>query len=180
MTAQRVDQEAGAEISLQLLRLRLPRHLGFVYVLRQRENAVDELRFPGAERLLTDGQAVLAARGPRQLVDFNATRRSLLGPAWPSMLVLDVRRVSRALERPVGLWSGTTRGTVVDFDDLCWDAAASLGDAAWSERVRDPEGAHALYEYLWGERSDVPQPAQRRQLWTQMADDFVSHLKVLP
>ena len=95
------------------------------------------------------------------------------------MLVLDVQRVGRAVERPVARWSGEMSGTIVDFDDLCWDAAASIDDEKWAAQVRDPDGFHCLYDFLWGNSGQIPISRVRRVLWRDMVGRFLEHIDVL-
>lgn len=95
------------------------------------------------------------------------------------MLVLDVRAVGHRLARPPWRWTGTTRGSIVEFDDLVWDAAASCDDLDWAERVRDGAGFHALYDYVWGDADEPPRSPQRQALWGAMVAQLRDHMVVL-
>ncbi|CCH86157.1 conserved protein of unknown function [Modestobacter italicus] len=76
-------------------------------------------------------------------------------------------------------WTGTTRGAIVEFDDLVWDAAATCDDMDWAERVRDGAGFHALYDFVWGDANEPPPGAQRRALWGAMVAQLGDHLVVV-
>jgi hypothetical protein len=94
------------------------------------------------------------------------------------MLVLDVRAVGHRLARPPVRWTGTTRGTIVAFDDLLWDAAATCDDPAWAEMVRDPTGFHALYASVWGDADEPPSRRRRQALWRGMTEVLLDHVVV--
>lgn len=174
------DSANDAEPVLVRIRLRLPGDTGFFYVLQQSGGVVDERRFPGAEPLLTRAGRVVAAHSPSVLVSLNTSLARFDDPIWPRTPVLDVRRVNRAIERPIDTWSGRTRGTLADFDDLCWDAAASVGDTDWASQIKDDDGWHQLYNFVWGSTSTLPGPVERRRLWQQMSGAFRSHIEVVP
>lgn len=95
------------------------------------------------------------------------------------MKVLDVRAVGHRLARPPLRWTGTTRGTIVDFDDLVWDAAATCEDLDWAEQVRDGAGFHALYDFVWRNTSQPPPGARRQALWSAMVAQLRDHLVVV-
>jgi hypothetical protein len=71
------------------------------------------------------------------------------------------------------------RGTLVDVDDLLWDAAASLADGAAGDVIRDAEGFHAQYLYVWGDRPRPLPAAARINAWNGSLDWFVAHLVVV-
>lgn len=71
------------------------------------------------------------------------------------------------------------RGTLVEVDDLLWDAAASLGDTAAGEAVRDPGGFHAQYLYVWGDRPAPLQPGPRLAHWDTMVAWLLRRLDVV-
>lgn len=150
-----------------------------MYVLRQHGGTVDERRYPGAEPLLTRARRVVAARSPSALLALNRSLRSFEDAVWPTMPVLDIRRVGRAIERPIDTWSGQTRGTLGDFDDLCWDAAASVEDPDWASQIKDDDGWHQFYNFVWGSTTTLPGPVERRRRWQQMSDAFRSHIEVV-
>lgn len=164
---------------LRVIRLRLPGLTKPLYVLRQHGPYVDGDRYPGGERLLAEDGRVVAAGSPSRLIAANVGEGALTGPVQFGMLVLDVRAVGHRLARPPGRWTGTTRGTIVDFDDLVWDAAASCDDMDWAERVRDGAGFHALYDFVWGNADNPPSGAQRQALWRGMVAQFRDHLVVV-
>jgi hypothetical protein len=60
-----------------------------------------------------------------------------------------------------------------------WDAAASLDDQAAGSALRDPDGFHAQYLYLWGDRAE-PLPASLRvRFWDERVRWLVAQLQVV-
>lgn len=167
------------EPCLRIVRLRLPGLTELLYVLRQHGRSVDDDRYPGAEHLLAADGHVVAATSPSLLIATNVGHRALAGPLHPGMLVLDVRAVGHRLARSPWRWTGTTRGTIVDFDDLVWDAAATCEDLDWAEQVRDGAGFHALYDFVWGNATKPPPVAERQALWGAMVTQLLDHLVVV-
>lgn len=164
---------------LRIVRLRLPGLTEPLYVLRLHGPYADDERFPGGERLLSRGGRVVAARSPSRLLAANEGPEALDAPLMWGMLVLDVRAVGRRLARPPERWSGTTRGTIVAFDDLVWDAASTCDDDGWAEQVRDERGFHALYAYVWGDSQSVPPARERQALWAGMSRGALNHMIVI-
>lgn len=167
------------EPCLRVLRLRLPGLTGLLYALRQHGRSVDDNRYPGAERLLAVDGHVVAATSPSRLLAANVGDGALAAPVHPGMLVLDVRAVGHRLARPPMRWTGTTRGTIAEFDDLVWDAAATCDDLDWAGRVRDGAGFHALCDFVWGDANELPPGAQRQALWGAMVAQLRDHLVVV-
>src|SRR5690606_38120935 len=95
------------------------------------------------------------------------------------MRTLDVRRAGRALSRDIAGWTAENRGTIVAFDDLLWDAAATLGDTDAADRVRDVARFHALYEFAWGNLPAPPPRLERMLAWQEQVTWLLSHLLVL-
>jgi hypothetical protein len=167
------------EPELVRVRVRLPGRIGFLYMIRQFNALVDPDRFPGAEPLLSRGGRILAAPGPRRLIELNECEHMLDGALRSKTLVVDVRRAARAVQRPAHRWSAHTRGSLIEFDDICWDAAATLGDEAWAASVRDPAGTHALYAFVWQETSTLPGPAERSQLLADLTAALLARMEII-
>jgi hypothetical protein len=91
------------------------------------------------------------------------------------MLTIDVRRAARKLARGVPDWDDLLRGVIFEFDNLCWDAAASLNDGRWAESVSNPSGFHALYNFV-SSGVEPPDPEQVLRLWKQTVDEFRARL----
>lgn len=163
---------------LQFLRLRLPGYRHPVHLLRETGMLVEDGPWSGADRLVTAGGRLLAAHS-RARVRKEYVAAGLVARPEAPVLILDLVRCRRALPRPHGVWSGTTRGTVAEVDDLLWDAAASLNDEGAGEAVRDPNGFHAQYLYIWGDRSAPLSAARRGALWDERVDWLLARLSVL-
>ena len=167
-----------ASVPVELVRLRLPGFRRPVHVLRDVDAGIVGGTWSGADPLLTRDGAVHAAHGRGRLLrDAEDQRRRRLQVR--RVLVLDLVRCRRAFARPHQSWSGTVRGTVVDVDDLLWDAAAALEDDVAGEAVSAPDGFHAQYLYVWGDRP-APLPCTARLLgWDGALAWLVAHLDVV-
>jgi hypothetical protein len=166
------------ERRLQLLQLRLPHLLHRVHVVREQGPSQTEGAWSGAERLFALDGRVLGAFSPGRLVREYAHHGGA-APLRPPTLMLDVRRAGRALGRAEHRWSGEIRGTFADVDDVFFDAAFSIGDVAAGGKVRDAEGFHAQYDYIWGVRPTPLPPAIRLKAWDQMVAWFLGRLAIV-
>lgn len=165
-------------VTLRFVRLRLPGFRLPVHVLREAGPTVEDGPWSGAEQLFTrDGQLQAAHSRRRLRQEYYAQHSAQLEEA--PVLVLDLVRTRRALTRPHSTWSGTTRGTLADFDDLLWDAAASLGDDAAASMVRDAAGFHAQYLYVWGNRPEPLGAALRAKHWDDGIAWLLANLNVM-
>lgn len=163
-----VDAGRDAEQQLQIIRVRLggrPRHL---YAGRLVGQAVDEADCPGAERILSRSGRILLSTAPSMLTRVARAQGLVDASEALPMLTLDIRRAWRQLGQHPKAWSPVTRGTVVAFDDLLWDAAASIRDLDWMRAIRDTDGFHRLYAFVWGDVVDPGRPALRQAMWAAM------------
>ena len=139
---------------------------------------VDSGDWSGAERLFAGEGRLLAAHSRSRLRSeyVDAGNQPLReGP----VLLIDVVRCRKALSRSDPSWSGTTRGSLAEVDDLLWDAAASLGDQMAGTAVRDPDGFHAQYLYVWGDRQEPLTPTLRVRYWDDRINWLLAHLDVV-
>ncbi len=174
-----MDDDDDDESFLRISRLRLPGLTKLLYVLRLHGAWVDATRYPGAERLLAADGRIVAATSPSRLLAANVGPGALDAPLLESTLVLDVRAAGHQLVRSPERWSRKTEGTIVYFDGLVWDAAATCDDPRWAEQVSDENGFHALYRSVWEGAEQLPPPEQRQALWRDMADLLREHLLVI-
>jgi hypothetical protein len=132
----------------------------------------------GAEPLFSKHGRLQAAHSRSRLLQtYSEQRHQQLREA--PILVLDLVRCRRALTRPHAASSSTTRGTVVEVDDLLWDAAASLADQPAGSAVRDADGFHAQYLYVWGDRPEPLHPTQRTRCWDERVAWLLDKLRVV-
>lgn len=168
----------AAPDAVQVLRLRLPGVRRPVHVLREIAAEPRGGFWTGADLLFSAVGAVRAAHSRSRLLDDYYSERARQPQTGP-VLVVDATRCRRALSRPHQTWSGTVRGTLVDVDDLLWDAAASVDDTAAGEAVRDPEGFHAQYLYVWGDRAAPLQTGLRLAHWDTVLAWLLRRLDVV-
>jgi hypothetical protein len=166
------------EAVLRIIRLRLRGWLKPVHVLRL-AGGEEVHGFAGSEPIAVDDGRVIAAHSRHLLLSANEERHLLQARPVASVRVLDARRCRRAVARPHTQWTSMTRGTLVEVDDLLFDAAASLNDATAAKRVKDPAGFHGLYAFVWGDTGEPPPLPQRLWLWDEQLDWLQRHLHVL-
>ena len=170
--------ESMAPGSVQVLRLRLPAFRRPLHVLRHLGVGAVDGPWSGSDPLFTGGGAVRAAHSRGRLLgDYEDGGRC--APSMGPVLILDATLSGRALARPPASWSGTVRGTLVNVDDLLWDAAAALDDRAAGDAIEDPEGFHAQYLYVWGDRPTPLPSAARLDAWHRALSWFTGRLNVV-
>ena len=163
---------------LQFVRLRLPGYRRPIHVLREAGVMVEDGHWSGAESLFTRNGRLQGAHSRSRLQrEYQQHRQQILREG--RVLLVDVVRCRKALARTHARWSATTRGTLVEVDDLLWDAAASLGDPAAGSAVRDPDGFHAQYLYVWGDRPEPLDPTMRARLWDERIEWLLAKLDVV-
>lgn len=173
-----VPEPDDDQLHLRILRLRVPGASRPVHVARQPGTNEQNAPWSGAERMLVAGGRVVGAFSRSRLVrEYQSTGG--VAAVWPKVLVLDLRRCRRRLERSESRWSSEMRGTLADVDDLLWDSAYSLGDRVAGDAIKNPNAFHAEYEYVWGNRSEPLPPAERVALWDELLGWFLARLDVV-
>jgi hypothetical protein len=159
------------DVLVQIVRLRLAPAGGFVYLARFGEVPIEGV--DGSERLFSEDGRILAARRPDGLRD--AIDEAGVSFSELPMLLLDVRGTGRRIVRPESRWPGLVRGSVVAFNDLVFDAAATLGDELMVTEAQSGV-LHAMYAYVWGDLDEAPPARQRAAAWASAAQWLDGHL----
>lgn len=173
-----VAEEPADGWRLQLVRLRLHGLPRRVHVAREQGPTQTHGFWSGAERIFVANGRVIGAYSAATLIrQYEAAGGE--APHLPPTLTLDVRRAQRALGRAEVGWSGEIRGTYADVDDLLFDTAYSVGDQPAAEKIKDPAGFHAQYNYIWGTRDAPLAAAARQATWSSAVEWFIDRLLIV-